>query len=81
MSSTARRAGQSASGRKSGAVLERGEQHGEIGSPGEALRTRQWHLLTASLTPNMTAGIALISVAAAASDIATITCVDHALPL
>lgn len=31
---------------------------------GEALRTRQWYLLTAILTLNVTAGIALISVAA-----------------
>lgn len=38
---------------------------------GEALRTPQWYLLTATLTLNVTAGIALISVAAAAaSDIA-----------
>ena len=38
---------------------------------GEALRTRQWYLLTAILFLNVTAGIALISVvASAASDIA-----------
>lgn len=37
----------------------------------EALRTPQWYLLTATLTLNVTAGIALISVAAAAaSDVA-----------
>jgi OFA family oxalate/formate antiporter-like MFS transporter len=40
-------------------------------SQGEALRTRQWYLLTAILFLNVTAGIALISVlASAASDIA-----------
>ena len=40
-------------------------------SPAEALRTPQWYLLAAILTLNVTAGIALISVAAsAASDIA-----------
>ncbi|GAB3431833.1 OFA family MFS transporter [Flindersiella endophytica] len=40
-------------------------------SQGEALRTPQWYLLTAVLTLNVTAGIALISVAtAAAGDIA-----------
>ena len=39
--------------------------------PGEALRTPQWYFLTAILTLNVTAGIALISQAAAsATDIA-----------
>ncbi|MDP9393869.1 MAG: OFA family MFS transporter [Actinomycetota bacterium] len=36
-------------------------------SQGEALRTPQWYLLTAILTLNVTAGIALIAVAAAAA--------------
>ena len=41
---------------------------------GEALRTPQWYLLTAILTLNVTAGIALISQAAAsATDIAGYT--------
>jgi OFA family oxalate/formate antiporter-like MFS transporter len=45
----------------------------------EALRTRQWYLLTALLTLNVTAGIALISQAAAsATDIAGFTKVGAA---
>ena len=44
---------------------------GHDATPGEALRTPQWYLLTAILTLNVTAGIALISQAAAsATDIA-----------
>jgi len=37
-------------------------------SQGEALRTPQWYMLTAILTLNVTAGIALISVAAASAE-------------
>jgi OFA family oxalate/formate antiporter-like MFS transporter len=44
---------------------------GNDATPSEALHTRQWYLLTAILTLNVTAGIALISQAAAsATDIA-----------
>src|ERR1051326_297987 len=47
----------------SGAVATSGRDY----SLAEALRTPQWYLLTAILTLNVTAGIALISVAAAAA--------------
>lgn len=48
-----------------------GARRGREYSQGEALSTRQWYLLTAILTLNVTAGIALISQAkASASDIA-----------
>ena len=51
----------------SGAVVDSGRDY----TQGEALRTPQWYLLTAILTLNVTAGIALISQAAAsATDIA-----------
>lgn len=54
----------------SGRVVESGKEYTER----EALRTPQWYLLTAILTLNVTAGIALISQAAAtASDIAGYT--------
>lgn len=46
--------------KKSGADTEGAKEF----TQGEALRTRQWYLLTAILTLNVTAGIALISVAA-----------------
>ncbi|GAB2678961.1 OFA family MFS transporter [Thalassiella azotivora] len=47
------------------------EDHAADFTQGEALRTPQWYLLTAILTLNVTAGIALISQAAAsATDIA-----------
>jgi len=51
----------------SGRVVDSGRDY----TQGEALRTRQWYLLTAILALNTTAGIALISQAAAsATDIA-----------
>ena len=51
----------------SGRVVDSGKDY----TQGEALRTPQWYLLTAILTLNVTAGIALISQAAAsATDIA-----------
>jgi OFA family oxalate/formate antiporter-like MFS transporter len=51
----------------SGRVVDSGKDYNQ----GEALRTPQWYLLTAILTLNVTAGIALISQAAAsATDIA-----------
>ncbi|MCW2637673.1 MAG: transporter [Blastococcus sp.] len=51
-----------------------GRNGGTDYNQGEALRTPQWYLLTAILTLNVTAGIALISQAAAsASDIAGYT--------
>lgn len=51
----------------SGRVVDSGRDY----TQGEAMRTRQWYLLTAILTLNVTAGIALISQAAAsATDIA-----------
>jgi OFA family oxalate/formate antiporter-like MFS transporter len=54
----------------SGRVVDSGRNY----EPGEALRTPQWYLLTAILTLNTTAGIALISQAAAsATDIAGYT--------
>lgn len=50
-----------------GRVVDSGRDY----TQGEALRTRQWYLLTLILALNVTAGISLISVAAnAASDIA-----------
>ena len=53
-----------------GKALEQGKDY----TQGEALRTPQWYLLTAILTLNVTAGIALISEAAAsATDIAGYT--------
>ena len=52
--------GYEASGKDEGATLKEFDQ-------GEALRTPQWYLLTAILTLNVTAGIALISVAAASA--------------
>ena len=52
----------------------KGEVSGVDYTQGEALRTPQWYLLTAILTLNVTAGIALISQAAAsATDIAGYT--------
>jgi OFA family oxalate/formate antiporter-like MFS transporter len=54
----------------SGPVVDSGRDY----SPGEALRTPQWYLLTAILALNTLAGISLISIAAdAASDIAGYT--------
>jgi len=54
----------------SGRVVDSGKDYAQ----GEALRTPQWYLLTAILTLNVTAGIALISQAAAsAADIAGYT--------
>ncbi|MGI8850161.1 MAG: L-lactate MFS transporter [Acidimicrobiales bacterium] len=54
----------------SGRVVDSGRDYTE----GESLRTRQWYLLTAILTLNVTAGIALISQAAAsATDVAGYT--------
>jgi OFA family oxalate/formate antiporter-like MFS transporter len=54
----------------SGRVVDSGRDY----TQGEALRTWQWYLLTAILTLNVTAGIALISQAAASfSDIAGYT--------
>ena len=51
-----------------------GDRGGKDYTQGEALRTPQWYLLTAILTLNVTAGIALISQAAAsATDIAGYT--------
>jgi OFA family oxalate/formate antiporter-like MFS transporter len=53
------------------AAREQAEAAARDYDQGQALRTRQWYLLTAILTLNVTAGIALISQAAAsATDIA-----------
>ncbi len=59
----------------SGRVVNSGREY----TQGEALRSPQWYLLTAILTLNVTAGIALISQAAAsATDIAGYTAVGAA---